>query len=128
MIEEGSVLAASSLRGRAVDVAPEGFAHPVYRAGFALAVAVPQPPPAKEPTLRETVAPVPELEQQTEPEPEAQPEEPATPEVIPEIVPDVVPEIVPEAIPEPAPEPELPAVTEPEPEQAAAPEHDKVEG
>jgi CRISPR type III-A-associated RAMP protein Csm4 len=38
MIEEGSVLWASSLRGRAVDVAPEGCAHPVYRSGFALAV------------------------------------------------------------------------------------------
>jgi CRISPR/Cas system CSM-associated protein Csm4 (group 5 of RAMP superfamily) len=41
MIEEGSVLMASSLRGRAVDVAPEGFAHPAWRAGFALAVPVP---------------------------------------------------------------------------------------
>ena len=38
MIEEGSVLWADSLRGRAVDVAPDGFAHPVYRSGFALAV------------------------------------------------------------------------------------------
>ncbi len=43
LVEEGSVLAAGSLRGRAVDVAPEGFAHPVYRAGFALAVPVPVP-------------------------------------------------------------------------------------
>jgi CRISPR type III-A-associated RAMP protein Csm4 len=41
MIEEGSVLMAPSLRGRAVDVAPEGFAHPAWRAGFALAVPVP---------------------------------------------------------------------------------------
>jgi CRISPR type III-A-associated RAMP protein Csm4 len=41
MIEEGSVLMAPSLRGRAVDVAPEGFAHPTWRAGFALAVPVP---------------------------------------------------------------------------------------
>jgi CRISPR/Cas system CSM-associated protein Csm4 (group 5 of RAMP superfamily) len=41
MIEEGSVLMASSLRGRAVDVAPEGFAHPTWRSGFALAVPVP---------------------------------------------------------------------------------------
>jgi CRISPR/Cas system CSM-associated protein Csm4 (group 5 of RAMP superfamily) len=38
MIEEGSVLAAAALRGRAVDVAPDGFPHPAYRAGFALAV------------------------------------------------------------------------------------------
>lgn len=41
MIEEGSVLMAPSLRGRAVDVAPEGFPHPAWRAGFALAVQVP---------------------------------------------------------------------------------------
>jgi CRISPR type III-A-associated RAMP protein Csm4 len=41
MIEEGSVLMAPALRGRAVDVAPEGFAHPTWRAGFALAVPVP---------------------------------------------------------------------------------------
>jgi CRISPR type III-A-associated RAMP protein Csm4 len=41
MIEEGSVLMAPMLRGRAVDVAPDGFAHPTWRAGFALAVPVP---------------------------------------------------------------------------------------
>jgi len=41
MIEEGSVLMAPSLRGRAVDVAPDGFPHPAWRAGFALAVPVP---------------------------------------------------------------------------------------
>jgi CRISPR/Cas system CSM-associated protein Csm4 (group 5 of RAMP superfamily) len=41
MIEEGSVLMAASLRGRAVDVAPEGYPHPAWRAGFALAVPVP---------------------------------------------------------------------------------------
>ncbi len=43
MIEEGSVLMApaSKPRGRAVDVAPDGFPHPAWRAGFALAVPVP---------------------------------------------------------------------------------------
>lgn len=43
MIGEGSVLMASvsSLRGRAVDVAPDGFAHPAWRSGFAFAVPVP---------------------------------------------------------------------------------------
>jgi CRISPR/Cas system CSM-associated protein Csm4 (group 5 of RAMP superfamily) len=55
MIEEGSVLSAGELRGRAVDVAPDGFAHPVYRAGFALAVPVPNVrqalPPAEEPEV-----------------------------------------------------------------------------
>lgn len=42
MVAEGSVLvAASAPRGAAPDVAPEGFAHPVYRAGFALTLPVP---------------------------------------------------------------------------------------
>ncbi len=41
MIGEGSVLIAPSLRGRAVDVAPEGFPHPAWRSGFALAVPAP---------------------------------------------------------------------------------------
>ncbi len=54
VIEEGSVLYAPSLRGRAVDVAPDGFPHPVYRAGFALAV--PAPP---EPVMRQAPTPAP---------------------------------------------------------------------
>jgi CRISPR/Cas system CSM-associated protein Csm4 (group 5 of RAMP superfamily) len=42
MITEGSVLAAASEpRGTATDVAPEGFAHPVYRSGHALAIPIP---------------------------------------------------------------------------------------
>ncbi len=42
MIVEGSVMVASSEpRGAVTDVAPEGFAHPVYRSGFALAIQVP---------------------------------------------------------------------------------------
>jgi len=42
MIAEGSVLvAASEPRGSATDVAPENSPHPVYRAGFALAVPIP---------------------------------------------------------------------------------------
>lgn len=42
MISEGSVLlAANQLRGAARDVAPDGFPHPVYRAGFAVAVPIP---------------------------------------------------------------------------------------
>jgi CRISPR type III-A-associated RAMP protein Csm4 len=40
-IAEGSVIAAPSLRGRVVDVAPEGFPHPVYRSGFAFALPMP---------------------------------------------------------------------------------------
>jgi hypothetical protein len=41
-VAEGSVLVSSSEpRGSAADVAPDGFAHPVYRAGFALSLPVP---------------------------------------------------------------------------------------
>lgn len=42
MVAEGSVLlAASAPCGHAPDVAPEGFAHPVFRAGFALSIPLP---------------------------------------------------------------------------------------
>jgi hypothetical protein len=42
MILEGSVLVAEGEpHGSARDVAPEGFPHPVYRAGFALAIPIP---------------------------------------------------------------------------------------
>jgi CRISPR type III-A-associated RAMP protein Csm4 len=42
MVSEGSVLVASAEpRGSAADVAPDGFPHPVYRAGFALAIPIP---------------------------------------------------------------------------------------
>jgi CRISPR type III-A-associated RAMP protein Csm4 len=49
MIAEGSVLASSlAPRGGAPDVAPEGFPHPVYRWGRALALPVPlKPEPSK---------------------------------------------------------------------------------
>jgi CRISPR type III-A-associated RAMP protein Csm4 len=43
MVAEGSVLVASGeLRGSAADVSPDGFPHPVYRAGFAVAIPIPQ--------------------------------------------------------------------------------------
>ncbi len=42
MVAEGSVIvAAAEPRGAASDVAPDGFPHPVYRAGFALAIPIP---------------------------------------------------------------------------------------
>ena len=42
MIGEGSVLVAeNTVQGAAADVAPDGFVHPVYRSGFALAIPVP---------------------------------------------------------------------------------------
>jgi hypothetical protein len=43
MVAEGSVVyAASAPRGSAPDVAPDGFAHPVFRAGFALSIWLPE--------------------------------------------------------------------------------------
>ncbi|HEY2013960.1 MAG TPA: hypothetical protein VGH38_10700 [Bryobacteraceae bacterium] len=43
MVAEGSVLAAASEpRGAAPDVAPDGFAHPVFRAGFAVSIPLPE--------------------------------------------------------------------------------------
>lgn len=45
MVEEGSVLVAEAPpRGAAADVAPDGFPHPVFRAGFAVAIPVPLRP------------------------------------------------------------------------------------
>jgi CRISPR type III-A-associated RAMP protein Csm4 len=42
MVTEGSVLVAGeTIRGAAPDVAPAGFAHPVFRAGFALSIPLP---------------------------------------------------------------------------------------
>jgi len=47
MVTEGSVLVApSEPRGSATDVAPEGFPHPVYRNGFALAIPIPYKTPS----------------------------------------------------------------------------------
>ena len=43
MVTEGSVIyAATPPAGAAPDVAPDGFAHPVFRAGFALAIRLPE--------------------------------------------------------------------------------------
>jgi CRISPR type III-A-associated RAMP protein Csm4 len=43
MVAEGSVLvAASDPHGAAPDVAPDGFAHPVFRCGFALSIPLPE--------------------------------------------------------------------------------------
>ncbi len=68
MITEGSVvLVSAEPRGSVVDVAPERFAHPVYRAGYALAIPIPVRPVAREMPVelpqfppKETVEPEPE--------------------------------------------------------------------
>lgn len=93
MIEEGSVVLAGQVpRGRAVDVAPEGFVHPVYRWGVPLSIAVPWKDVADRP-----LAPLVEVMA-------------APPKSVPAAV-EPEPEIVPEPVPEPLPtqEPEEPA-------------------
>lgn len=84
MIEEGSVLkSANSLRGRMIDVAPEGLDHPAYRAGFALSLSL---PPVDYSTAEDEIAPVSELQQaldealRTAAEQSAPPVVPETPE------------------------------------------------
>jgi CRISPR type III-A-associated RAMP protein Csm4 len=48
MLTEGSVIvSASAPVGAVSDVAPENFAHPVYRSGFALAIPIPLVPLAR---------------------------------------------------------------------------------
>jgi CRISPR type III-A-associated RAMP protein Csm4 len=42
MVSEGSVVYAAELRGAAPDVAPDGHPHPVFRAGFALSIPLPE--------------------------------------------------------------------------------------
>lgn len=47
MVAEGSVLVArEKIRGAAANVAPDGFPHPVFRAGFAFAIPLPVQPPS----------------------------------------------------------------------------------
>ena len=59
MVEEGCVLAAASEPvGAAVDVAPDGFSHPVYRSGFALPVGLPVIEARKEESAVEEEIPV----------------------------------------------------------------------
>ena len=96
MVSEGSVLMSSSAPvGRAPDVAPEGHAHPVFQAGFALSIRI-APPRVR--------AAAPEQAAVTEPEPEA-PELPAEPEAQPEQPREEPPvEEPPVADPEPVPE------------------------
>ena len=90
MVAEGSVLfAASEPFGAAVDVAPEGFEHPVYRSGLALALelpsVIPQTPaemeaefrPAEEPANEEAIIDRPCEEPHTD---EVKPEWKAPPE------------------------------------------------
>jgi CRISPR/Cas system CSM-associated protein Csm4 (group 5 of RAMP superfamily) len=124
MLEEGSVLVADELTGRTVDVAPEGFPHPVYRNGQPLLVPVPAPVPHQlpEPDVEQALPPASEPEPSPEPHVEqalppalAPPPETASPE--PE--PPPASEPVPHEFPEPA---EPTPVETPDADPAPAPE------
>jgi CRISPR type III-A-associated RAMP protein Csm4 len=110
MVVEGCILeAASEPVGTAIDVAPEGFPHPVYRSGIALSLLL--PPPKLQSEDRRAI------EEIVPPELEAKPF-PMPPPVVEE--PEVTPE--PPREPEPVSQPELmteepgyePAIEEPE--------------
>jgi CRISPR type III-A-associated RAMP protein Csm4 len=112
MVVEGCVLdAAAEPVGTAVDVAPAGFAHPVYRSGIALSLLI---PPMEARRAVEEIVP-PELEATPFPIPIKAPEV-----VEPEAEPILVPEPEEQAIPVQDAE-EKPAVAEPEPVPEPAP-------
>lgn len=127
LIAEGSVLSATSeIIGAAVDVAPDGFAHPVYRSGLALTIPLPvlelKPEPRAEeppPAAPEPLSEVP-MEPIREPEvlPEPRPEEPIEP------IEPIEPPMEPVEPPMPEPEPEIPPATEPIPEAGNDPQPD----
>jgi CRISPR type III-A-associated RAMP protein Csm4 len=84
MVAEGSVIAAESEpAGTALNVAPDGFPHPVYRSGFALCLKLPSAQiaaeqPAEAPSVEEAIEPRPceppapeEVTEQVEEEPRA---------------------------------------------------------
>jgi CRISPR type III-A-associated RAMP protein Csm4 len=126
MVEEGAVLeAASEPRGSVQDVAPEGYPHPVYRAGFALCVPLvprgPKPEPTPEAPSTEAEPPAPEEPAPAEAAPEPAPPaaEPAPIEAAPEPVAPAEEPAPAEAAPEPVPPaPEGPAPVEAAPEPA----------
>lgn len=97
MVSEGSVLASEAEPvGAALNVAPDGFTHPVYRSGFAVALPLPQlgaalEAPVEPPADKEAL----EMEPGPCDEPAPLPEGPA-PEA-------PAPEAPPETSPEPAP-------------------------
>jgi CRISPR type III-A-associated RAMP protein Csm4 len=129
MIAEGGVLVSSTApKGAARDVAPAGFSHPVYRAGFALTIPIgkpkaPQPRPETkvDETLLEALAPSEPPNRPVE-EPPTPAEPPAPSEPPPSIRPPS-PAEPPPTDPEPVNPPEpLPS----EPTSIAAPVHEAI--
>ncbi len=66
MVDEGSVLHASVLQGSAPDVAPTGFSHPVFHAGWAFSISIPAVIPQQIEAIPEPVT-EPVIEPVTEP-------------------------------------------------------------
>ena len=109
MIEEGSVLSATTLEGNAPDVAPGGFAHPVYHAGWAFVIPVPAEVPRQLDVVAAVALPEPVVEAGADPFPSPLPiDDPGDP------FPTPVP-----VEPDPDPEPDFPS-QEPEPAMATA--------
>jgi CRISPR type III-A-associated RAMP protein Csm4 len=135
MITEGSVLSAKQEPlGAAVDVAPDGFAHPVYRSGFALSLLLPelgalaQAGSEMDAILAEALradesSSTPPETEPTEVQPEVVPEEPTADAVEPEAVKPPIEEMrEPEAAlrEEPVPPPAEPESVAPVEESEAA--------
>ncbi len=116
MVTEGSVFSSQQVPvGTAVDVAPDGFAHPVYRAGFALALRLP--------VIRQVaIEPV----ETTPPESSLEASRELEPEILPSAMQsDLADEEQPAAAPQPAAE-EPPAEELPEQTQESERSNDEV--
>jgi outer membrane biosynthesis protein TonB len=146
MVVEGCVLdAGAEPVGAAVDVAPEGFTHPVYRSGIALSLLIPPPRPQSEdrraieeiipPELEATPFPMPAPKIQEseyghtlepEPEPASEPEREPTPLEEPQAEPEPAPVKEPEPEPAPLQEPEEESAPVKEPEPEPEPAHEAL--
>ncbi len=115
MVTEGSVLVAkATLAGAAVDVAPEGFEHAVYRSGLALALELPA---VSVQTGAEVPSELRSIEEPTTEEAviERPCDEPAAAGIVPEKRTETME-------PEQQPEPELPVEVDPQPDPETASE------
>jgi CRISPR type III-A-associated RAMP protein Csm4 len=128
MIEEGSVLSATTLEGSAADVAPEGFAHPVYHAGWAFTIPVPLEIPRQIDIVEESPMPVAEAEAELAQDP-AQKAELTQEELSVEVPPDDAADGTEEALTQPshvedAPDATDSAITSAEPLEIPTPDEE----
>jgi len=121
MVTEGCILDATTEPiGTAVDVAPDGFAHPVYRSGIALSLLI--PPMEARKAVEEIVPPELEATPFPFPAPDVEPDpQPATPD-------QTEPEAQQPAAEQLEPEPQSPVAEQPEPKPLpSAAEHSEPE-